>query len=93
MKVKERQIEKLSRLILGRLVQNAHIELHEKEGVVLERIQKVFKENLKAEQLIDLEARNIMEQYSAQIEHGTIDSGKMFSMIKKKLVKEKNFII
>jgi len=93
MKLRDSEIEKLSRMIFSRLAQNNNIEMNEKEGIIVEQIQKVFKDNLKAEHLINLEVKRVMEQYSGQMKKGAIDSGKMFSMIKKKLAAEKKFIL
>ena len=92
MKDQEKQIDKLSYHLLGELKKNDYFQKMEKEGAVRDIIKEAIMSNLREEAQIDREVKKIMETYSSQIDKGDVDSRKMFSMIKSKLVKEKGFI-
>lgn len=93
MKLSEKQVTRLSSLILEALKQNDQVEFREKESAVSERIKDVIMNNIKAEGEIDREVKRLMETYSGQIERGEVDSRKIFAMIKSKLAREKGFVL
>lgn len=75
------------------LKKSDHVELKEKESAIEAAIQRVVKEELKKEDRLDMEVKNLMEAYSSQIEKGEVDSRRAFGMIKAKLAKEKGIIL
>jgi len=89
---KEKQIDKLSYHLLTELKKNDYFKAVEKEGIVRDLIKEAIMSNVREEAQIDREVKKIMETYSSMIDKGDVDSRKMFSMIKSKLVKEKGFI-
>lgn len=89
---REKQIDKLSYHLVNELKKNDYFQKVEKESVVRDIIKEAIMSNLREEAGIDREVKKIMEAYSSQIDKGEVDSRKMFSMIKSKLVKDKGFI-
>ena len=55
-------------------------------------MEDIFIKDLKVEAEIDQEARRLVEQYADKA-GGTIDRQKMFLLIKKQLVKDRNAVI
>lgn len=93
MKLTEKQIDKVSALVLNGLKKNEFATFIKKEDVIRQGIKEVITKNIRDEVLLDEEVKNLMEAYSSQIEKGEVDSRKAFSMIKNKLAKEKEFVL
>lgn len=93
MKLTEKHIDKLSKLILDEVKKNEFVSIVSKEHAVLATIKEVFIQNMRDEELLNLEVKKLMAAYAPQIERGDVDSGKAFTMIKAKLAKEKGFTL
>ncbi|MBE9502747.1 MAG: DUF507 family protein [Proteobacteria bacterium] len=93
MKLTDKQVDKLSTLILNGLQKNDSVNFIAKEEAIRLTIKEAITKNLRDEMLLDEEVKKLMEAYSSQIEKGEVDSRKAFSMIKNKLAKEKEFVL
>ena len=93
MRLTTTQIETISRLILSRLKERDLIIFKEDEETVYKRIIRAITEDLRAEDQLDREVEAILEKHSGSLEEDEIDYRKMFSMIKGKLVRERELII
>ncbi len=56
-------------------------------------VRKVVLENLQAEERLDTEARRILQEHTAAIKDTAVDYGRLFSLVKGKLAKERGFIL
>lgn len=93
MRLKKEQIDKITHLVVRALREKKLVTFKSSEGVVLTKIFEIITKNLEEEEKIDNQVRKLMEQYQSQIASGQLDRQKVFQMIKKQLVKEKNFVI
>lgn len=93
MKLKAPQVKKLSSLILARLKSEKLIRILTSEAKVLAKIESIILADLKIEEDIERQAKAMMDKYRKQVESGEIDYQKMYMMIKKQLIKEKNFTV
>ena len=93
MKLTDKQADKLSILILKGLQKNDSANFIAKEELIRLTIKEAITKNLRDEMQLDQEAKKLMETYASQIEKGEIDSRKVFTMIKLKLAKEKEFVL
>jgi len=93
MRLKKEQIQKIATLVVSNLLKEKAAVFKVAEAQIRERIQEVITTNLMAEVKLEDDVRKLMEQYRAQINAGQLDSQKVFQMIKKQLVKERNFVI
>lgn len=93
MKLTDKQIDKLSTLILNGLQKNESVNFIAKEEAVRLTIKEAITNNLRDEMQLDREAKKLMDAYASQIEKGDIDSRKAFTMIKLKLAREKEFVL
>lgn len=91
MKLSEKQIKKLSKLVYDKLSEKKLIELIASPTDVVNRIELVIKADLHLEEEIEKQAKKTMEQFKTQVESGEIDYHKMYTMVKKQLMKEKGF--
>lgn len=92
MRLKESQVKLLCQKILLNLRSKQLINIKKSESEILVKMQEIFMEELGVEDEINREAEKILEQYASKMGSG-IDRKKMFQMIKKQLVKDKNVII
>lgn len=93
MKIKQEQVEKVCRLILEHLKEKKMIMLKVPESQVYQKLVQVFTNNLKQEEAIDQQAKRILEETLEQSNQDQLDRQKMFLMIKRKLAKDKGFIL
>ncbi|MFO1518647.1 MAG: DUF507 family protein [bacterium] len=93
MRLKKEQIDKISRLVVSALQAKKLATFKVPEEKILSRIGEIVTKNMLEEDKIDEQVRKLMEQYQAQIASGQMDRQKVFQMIKKQIVKEKNFIV
>lgn len=92
MRLKEEQVKQICLKVLATLRGKQLINLKKTETEVLHKMQEIFIRDLKVEDDINREAEKILAQYEAQM-GDKIDRAKMFQMIKKQLIKDKNVVI
>ncbi len=93
MRLKKEQIQKLAHLVFNVLRNPKIATFKTHEDKILSRIGEIITANLVEEDRLEEEVRRLMQQYEHQIASGQLDRQKVFQMIKKQLVKEKNIVI
>ena len=89
----ENEIQNFSREIAGLLSNEKDVELLQPLSAIEEKIAAVLTGNMEEERRINTACDKIMDQYAREIERGSVDPHQMFLMIKKKLAKEKGFVL
>lgn len=95
MRLKESQVKLLcQKLLLGLRSKNL-IQLKKTDPEILNRMQEIFLKELRIEDDINLQAEKILAENLRKlgVKGDQIDREKMFEMIKKQLIKEKNVIV
>ncbi len=87
------QIDKIAALVMKKLSDEKLLVFKAAEEVVLKRIHTAILDDLKAEDELDREVEQLLKDHSAEIESGSVDYRRIFSMIKGKLVRERDLII
>ena len=82
----------VSQKILQTLKTRQLVILKKSEPEVLKKMEEIFTEDLKVEDAINQEAERLLEAYTAKM-GDKIDRQKMFQMIKKQLIKDKNVVV
>ncbi len=82
----------VSQKILQALTSRQLAILKKSEPEVLKKMEEIFIADLRVEDDINREAEKILETYTAKM-GDKIDRQKMFLMIKKQLIKDKNAVI
>jgi len=93
MKLSPAQVEKLSQAVLDRLLKRSLLSSSAGGESILSRIKTIILNELQVEDKLDEEVRTILEAHRKEIDEGRVDYNKMFQMIKKKLVQERNIIL
>ena len=63
------------------------------EARALAAVRKVLLEDLQAEERLDAEARQILQEHTKAIKDTAVDYRRLLSMVKGKLAKERGFIL
>lgn len=92
MRLKEFHVKQICQKVLLQLRSKQLIVLKKTEREVLQKMEEIFLKDLRVEDEINREAEKILAQYEAKMGEN-IDRQKMFQMIKKQLVKDKNAVI
>lgn len=92
MKVTDKQIQRMSALIFNELKQQNIVHFKADESKVLARATEIIKSNFAQEKALDEEVHKMMDQLESQ-HPGEFERYKMFPLLKKKLAKEKGFIL
>ena len=91
MKVKQDQLDKLSRLLLASYRANDFFKANRDEATILAKIKSVISQNFAEEEAIEEEARKMLASHSQAIRD--MDHLKMFLIAKQKLAAKKGFIL
>ena len=92
MRLKEEHVKQICQRILLTLRTKQLLHLVAKDTDILHRMEQIFLKELRVEDEINRAAEELLEQYTKQAGN-KIDREKMFQMIKKQLVKERNVIL
>ena len=92
MRLKEDRVRLICQKIIQNLRSRQLIHFKKTEIEVLKRMEQIFIEDLEVEKKIDQEAEQMVRQYASKM-GGNIDKEKMFQLIKKQLIKDKNVVI
>ena len=93
MKVSKARVSHLAESIISHLQRTGHLELTGEKQAVIDTLDRSITGELSVEDRLNAEVRDLMKQYEGEIQHGGVDYQKMFTMIKKKLVKERRLIL
>ena len=93
MRLTKERISSISKSILESLLQKDQVVLQGSKDALAQKIEHTIREDLMVEDRLEEEVKGIMKNYQAEIDQGNVDYRKMFLMIKKKLVKERELIL
>lgn len=93
MRLRKDQVENLSKIILDHLKEKALIRLKTEERAIRERIQREITQDLEAEDRLDEEVHELMEQFRSQIQGGQLNERELFLKIKKEMAKKKKMVL
>ncbi len=93
MRLKKEQIQNIAQSVLTELRRDNSIRIKTTDEKIKNKIIEIISLDLIKEDKLDEEVKKMMDQYKAQISSGNMDAQKVFQMIKKQLVKERNIVI
>ena len=91
MKIKQEEAQQICRLILERLKEKKLVILKAPQDKVDEALRQTFLHNMREEEEIDQRARQILEENMEA--NPELDRHKMFLLIKRKIAKERGFVL
>ncbi len=93
MALKMAEINLLADKIAMNLISRRMIKLNKDVSVVKSIIAGVLAENAKEEKRIDQKTKELLHQFSSEIENKGVDSSKLFIMAKRKIAKQEGFLL
>ena len=93
MKLSKERVTALSASLVEKLGAGGMIEPVGARKTLAVSLDRVITDELSVEDRINVEAKELMRKYEAEIARGHMDEHQVFLMIKKQLVKEKGAIL
>ncbi len=93
MRLSHERIEGLGKIMARHLLASKMIEWAGKPEGLAAKISEVIREELMVEDRLNAEVKEMMAKYEREIERGNVDYQKMFQMIKKQLVQEREIVL
>ena len=92
MKLKPEQLAGLAQAIFTELSTKKLIRVLSSPSSAINKIETILLADAHKEEEIENEAKKMMTKFEAQIQSGEIDYHKMYTMVKKQLMKDKKFV-
>jgi len=92
-KFSKERVAILAPSLVDKLIAGGMIEPAGDRKALAVSLERVITDELSVEDRINVEAKELMRKYEAEIAKGHMDEQDLFKMIKKQLVKEKGLIL
>jgi len=93
MRLNNEEIKELSNFLAKTLMEkNLLVKQVKLEDIRLD-IYNIILEDMKMEDKLNEEVKDIMEKYEAELKSGKLDYNKLFNMIKQQIIKERKLVI
>jgi hypothetical protein len=89
---REEMAERIAGAVVRRLQVKKFVDAKD-EARARSAVRKVLLEDLQAEERLDTEARQILQEHTKAIKESAVDYGRLLSMTKGKLAKDRGFIL
>ena len=93
MRVTEERIQSLATATVERLQEQGLLEISGSKERLIHVVRKAITDELSVEDRLHAEIRALLKQYDAEFQSGRSDYQKMFTMVKNKLVKERELVL
>ena len=93
MRVTEERIQSLATAVVERLQEQNLLEISGSKERLIHVVRKAITDELSVEDRLHSEIRALLKQYDAEFQSGRSDYQKMFTMVKNKLVKERELVL
>ena len=93
MRVTEERIQSLATAVVERLQEQNFLEISGSKERLIHAVRKAITDELSVEDRLHAEIRALLKQYDAEFQSGRSDYQKMFTMVKNKLVKERELVL
>ncbi|MEK6619033.1 MAG: DUF507 family protein [Nitrospirota bacterium] len=93
MKLSKERISLMAESLASRLHDEGHLELLGDKKTLAKALDQVITQELQVEDRLNVEVRELMKTYEAEIQRGGVDYQKMFTIIKNRLVKDRGLIL
>ena len=92
MRLTPNEVEYFSRKIIKTLVAVGKLEVDD-EAAVMENVAGVITEELRKEDRLNEEVRDVLGEHSDEMSRSNITYNEMFKMVKRRLAKEKGLVL
>ena len=93
MRLRRKMIDYVAKMVTDRLLEEESLGLEGSPETLTAEIRRVITEDLLVEDDLNEEVKEILRSHMNEIDRGDIDYSRMFSMVKRQLVKERGLIL
>ncbi len=93
MRLNTKRIHQMAATVVERLVAQGLLKIQGKPESVIQQLEAVITKELEVEDRLNADVREMLKQFEQEFTEGRADYQKMFSMVKKKLIKERDIIL
>ena len=87
------RIHQMACTVVERLQARGLLEVQGRPEAVIQHVESVITTELHAEDRLNADVREMLKQFEREFSEGRADYQKMFSMVKKKLIKERGIVL
>ena len=93
MHVRKERIHSIAMTTIQRLQKEKHLEVTGSLESVVRALETAITEELSVEDRLNAEVRELLKKFDDEFQSGKADYQKMFSMVKQKLIRERNIVL
>ncbi|WP_035587754.1 DUF507 family protein [Hippea jasoniae] len=93
MALRKREVELLADKITANLIRSGHVKLNKDISILKSIVRDILQADADKEREIDAKTKELLKQYSTEIEKEGADSSRLFAMAKKKVAKQEGFLL
>ena len=93
MHITKERIHTIAFTSIQRLLAQKHLEVTGSQDLLVRALEHAMTEELSVEDRLNTEVRDMLKKFDAEFQSGKADYQKMFSMVKQKLVRERNIVL
>ncbi len=93
MRLRREVIDRLARAIARELVHYGYVETEMTEDDLRHQLAEVITDDLRVEDVLNQEVRDILAEYESEMDRRNVEFSRMFDLVKRRLVRERNLIL
>ena len=93
MRLNTTRIHQMAAKVVERLVAQGLLLIQGKPEHVVQQLETAITHELEVEDRLNADVREMLKQFEQEFTEGRADYQKMFSMVKKKLIKERDIVL
>lgn len=93
MRLRREVIDRLAGSIARELIRYRYIETGMTEAELSLRVAGVIAEDLRIEDKLNQEVRDLLANYESEMDRRNVEYSRMFDLVKRRLVRERNLIL
>ena len=93
MRLNATRIHHMAATVVERLAAQGFLQIEGKPESVIQKLEAAITTELHVEDQLNAEVREMLKQFDKEFAAGRADYQKMFSMVKKKLIKERDIVL
>ena len=93
MRLNTTRIHQMAATVVARLEARGLLQVEGKSEPVVQQVEAAITTELQVEDRLNADVREMLKQFEREFSEGRADYQKMFSMVKKKLIKERGIVL
>ena len=93
MRLRKKMIDHVARTVTDRLLDQELLTVDGARETVMAEVSRLITADLMIEDRLNDEVKELLRAHTAEIERGNIDYARMFTMVKRQLVRERGLIL